>query len=377
MSDLRYDDDEEALRDSVRALLTAHAPWSRTLARIDGDEPYDMALWARLAGELGLAGLPVPEEHGGAGAGFREVAVVCEELGRAVAPVPFLGSAVLATRALLACGEVELLEQLATGRRVAALAVPFATAPDARPHPVAAVPGPVLRGAVAGVADALPADVLLVVADDGLYAVDARAPGVRMTPVVSLDATRTLADVVLADAPARRIAAGPAATDAVAAALTAGAALLASEQVGVAQWCLETTVAHVRTRHQFGRPIGSFQAVKHRLADVWVQLTEARAVARHAADCLATGDPDTALAAALAQAYCAEAAVDAAQACVQLHGGIGFTWEHPAHLYLKRARSGALALGTADRHRAALARLADLPPPEHRKEPFGVLTKQS
>jgi alkylation response protein AidB-like acyl-CoA dehydrogenase len=374
MTDLLYDADEEALRASVRALLTRHSPWSRVLARLDGDEPYDTGLWARLAGDLGLAGLAVPEAHGGAGAGWREVAVVLEELGRAVAPVPFLGSAVVATRALLACGCGELLGQLATGRRAAALAVPFATAPGQRPRPVAAGPGPVLNGAVAGVADALPADVLLVPADDGLYAVEARGPGVRMTPVVSLDATRALADVDLAAAPARRLAGGAAATAAVADALTAGAALLASEQVGVAQWCLDTTVAHVRTRHQFGRPIGSFQAVKHRLADVWVAVAEARAVARHAADRLAAARTDTAgtaevaLAAALAQAYCADVAVAAAEACVQLHGGIGFTWEHPAHLYLKRAKSSAIAFGTADRHRAALARLADLPPPG-REEP--------
>lgn len=373
MTNLLYDDHEEALRDSVRALLTAYAPAQRVLARVDGDEPYDLALWARLAGQVGVAGLPVPEEHGGAGAGFREVAVVLEELGRAVAPVPFLGSAVLATRALLACGETGLLGQLADGRRCAALAVPFDTPPAPPPGPaVAAGPaswsvvvadGPVLSGTVTGVADALPADLLLVPATDGLYVVDALAPGVRTVPVVSLDPTRPLADVVLTAAPARRIAAGAAADAAVTEALVAGAALLASEQVGVARRCLDLTVEHVRTRYQFGRPIGSFQAVKHRLADVWVEVAQAQAVARHAADCLATGDPDTALAAALAQAYCATVAVRAAEACVQLHGGLGFTWEHPAHLYLKRARGSAVAFGTADRHRALLARLADLPPP--------------
>ncbi|MEU4569877.1 acyl-CoA dehydrogenase family protein [Micromonospora sp. NPDC023956] len=363
MTDLLYDDVEEALRDSVRALLTTHAPWQRTLTRVDGGEPYDPVLWARLVGDLGVAGLAVPEEYGGAGAGFREVAVVLEELGRAVAAVPFLGSAVVATRALLSCGDAELLGRLATGRCAVALAVPFATVPGARPAPVAVAGGPVLSGTVAGVADALPVDVLLVPAGDGLYAVDARGPGVRMTPVVSLDATRPLAHIGFAAAPARRVAAGATATRAVTDALTAGAALLASEQVGVAQRCLDLTVAHVRTRHQFGRPVGSFQAVKHRLADVWVEVSQARAVARHAADCLATGDPDTALAASLAQAYCGTVAVTAAEACVQLHGGIGFTWEHPAHLFLKRARSTAVAFGTADRHRAVLAGLVDLPAP--------------
>ncbi|MEV0328111.1 acyl-CoA dehydrogenase family protein [Micromonospora echinospora] len=363
MTDLCYDDVEEALRDSVRALLTTHAPWQRTLTRVDGGEAYDPALWARLVGELGVAGLPVPEEHGGAGVGFREVAVVLEELGRAVAPVPFLGSAVLATRALLACGETRLLGRLAAGRCVATLVVPFGTAPGTRPDPVAVSTGPALTGRVAGVVDAIPADVLLVPAGDGLYAVDARGPGVRRTPVVSLDVTRPLADVGFADAAARRVAAGATATGAVTDALTAGAALLASEQVGVAQRCLDLAVAHVRTRHQFGRPVGSFQAVKHRLADVWVAVSQARAVARYAADCLATGDPDTALAAALAQAYCGTVATTAAEVCVQAHGGLGFTWEHPTHLLLKRARSAAVAFGAADRHRAVLADLADLPAP--------------
>ncbi|GIJ76198.1 Acyl-CoA dehydrogenase [Micromonospora phaseoli] len=362
MSDLLYDSDEEALRDTVRALLAAHAPWQRTLARLDDGEPYDAALWTRLVDQLGVTGLAVPVEYGGAGAGFREVAVVLEELGRAVAPVPFLG-VVVATRALLACGERELLGQLATGERDVALAVCLATAPDAAPRPVTVAPGPVLTGTVTGVADALAGDVLLVPAGDGLYAVNAADRGVRLTPVVSLDATRPLADVAFTGAPARLVAAGPMAARAVSAALTAGAALLASEQVGLAQWCLDATVAHVRDRRQFGRPIGSFQAVKHRLADLWVEITEARAVARHAADRLAAGHPEASLAAALAQAYCAPVAVRAAEVCVQLHGGLGFTWEHPAHLYLKRAKSAAVAFGTTDRHRAALARLVDLPAP--------------
>ncbi|MBO4210174.1 acyl-CoA dehydrogenase family protein [Micromonospora echinofusca] len=362
MSNLRYDDHEEALRDSVRALLAAYSPWQRVLSRVDGDRSYDMALWARLAGHLGVTGLAVPEEHGGAGAGFREVAVVLEELGRAVAPVPYLGAAV-ATRALLGCGRGDLLGPLAVGERVPVLVVPFATSPGVPAHPVAVADGPVLSGVVAGVADALPAGLLLVPADDGLYVVDADAPGVTMRPVLSLDATRTLCDITFAVAPARRIATGPVAGSAVTDAVTAGAALLASEQVGVAQWCLDTTVDYVRVRYQFGRPVGSFQAVKHRLADLWVQVTEARAVARYAADCLATGDPDTPLAGSLAQAYCGTVAVTAAEVCVQLHGGIGFTWEHPAHLYLKRAKSAAIAFGSADRHRTLLAGLVDLPAP--------------
>ncbi len=137
--------------------------------------------------------------------------------------------------------------------------------------------------------------------------------------------------------------------------------MLASELTGLAQRCLDMTVAYVKERRQFGRPVGSFQGVKHRLADVWVTVSQARAASRYAAACLASGAPDTPIAVALAKAYCSDAAVQAAQECVQLHGGIGFTWEHPAHLYLKRAKADSIAFGTAGAHRAALAALVELP----------------
>jgi alkylation response protein AidB-like acyl-CoA dehydrogenase len=221
-----------------------------------------------------------------------------------------------------------------------------------------------LRGTVSGVADALPASVLLVPADGvphGLYLVDMSAPGVAKSPVVSLDMTRQLCDLSLDDAPATLIASGRAASAALEAGLAAGAGVLASELVGLAQRCVDMTVAYVKQRHQFGRPVGSFQALKHRLADVWVTVSQARAASRYAAACLADGGPDAPVAVALAKAYCSDAAVYAAQECVQLHGGIGFTWEHPAHLYLKRAKADSIAFGTADAHRAALAVLVDLP----------------
>jgi alkylation response protein AidB-like acyl-CoA dehydrogenase len=382
LPDLRYQEAEEDLRSAVRDLLDDKSPWPAVLARTESDEPNDAALWHSLAADLGCAGLLIPESYGGAGAGYREAAVVAEETGRAVAPVPYLGSAVMATAALLGVGGDELLAGLAEGRLTAALAVEFARMPPGRVEGAggaglgtgvrvgAAPPGDPagqarLTGTVTGVADALLADALLVPADGvpfGLYAVDAGAPGVARAAVVSLDATRPLCDLAFDSAPARAVATGEAAAQAVASALAAGAAVLASEQLGVAQRCLDMTVAYLKERRQFARPIGSFQALKHRVADVWIQVTQARAAARYAAACLADGDPDTPVAVALAKAACGDAAVHAAQECVQMHGGIGFTWEHPAHLLLTRAKSGAMALGTPDRHRAALARLADLPP---------------
>ena len=377
MPDLRYSDAEEQLRAVVRDLLADRSPWPSVLARVGAGDADDLPLWRALAADLGCAGLLIPESHGGAGASYREAAVVAEETGRAAACVPYLTSAVMATTALLGSGD-DLLADLAAGRRTAALAAGFATPP---PLPGAAAgswpvwigrpderdgPGVArLTGTVRGVAGALAADVLLVPGDGvplRLYAVDAAAAGVRREPLVSLDATRLLADVTLDRAPGRPVATGEDAARAVAAALAAGAGLLAAELFGVAEQCLGMTVSYVKERHQFARPVGSFQAVKHRLADVWVAVTQARAAARYAAACLSTGDPDTPVAVALAKAACGEAAVLAAQECVQLHGGIGFTWEHPAHLLLKRAKSASMALGTPDRHRAALAALVDLPP---------------
>ena len=356
---LLYSEVEEELRSAVRQVLTDRAPWPAVLARTERGDPYDRGLWRSLAVDVGCAGLAVPEKFGGAGASWREAAVVAEELGRAVAPVPHLGAA-LATAALLAVGDHDLLATVAAGEVTAVLALPLSTPPGAPvPTSVRAVDG-ALTGTLTSVADALAADVLLVPTPDGLFAVDVSL--VTLTPVTSLDLTRPLCDVSFDAATARQIAdrdsVGPART----AALTTGAALLAGEQLGVAEWCLDTTVAYVKTRHQFARPVGSFQGLKHRLAELWVALTQARAVARYAAGCVADGDPDAAVAVALAQAHCSPLAVRAAEECVQMHGGIGFTWEHPAHLYLKRAKADAIALGTPDRHRSALATLIDLPP---------------
>ncbi|MET9885527.1 acyl-CoA dehydrogenase family protein [Streptomyces sp. NPDC006430] len=363
--DLLYTDTEEELRSAVRALLTDRCDAARVLARAETGRPHDPELWHTLAVDIGTAGLLVPEKLGGLGAGHREAAVVLEELGRAVAPVPYLTSAVLATEILLGCDAreaTELLGELAAGRQVCAPAVPLTLAPGAPlPPAVRDTGGGVLTGAVSTVADAVAADVLLVLADTGLYAVPAAE--VSLTALVPLDLTRPLATVTLEDAAGTRLADSATARAAVAGALLSGAGLLASEQLGLAQWCLTETVRHVRDRHQFNRPVGSFQALKHRLAQLWLDVASARAAARAAADALTTGAPDAPLTVAVAQAYCSGVAVRAAEECVQLHGGIGMTWEHPAHLYLKRAKADALALGTTGHHRGLVADFAELPSP--------------
>jgi alkylation response protein AidB-like acyl-CoA dehydrogenase len=361
IGDLLYSDTEEALRDSVRHLFAEQCP-PDVVARAYNSAPQDFsALWRRLAGELGVAGLLVPESLGGAGAGAREAAVVMEEIGRAVAPVPYLSSAVLATVALLRAGDTETLSALAAGELTAALVVPLSTAPG-DPTAAVSVGADGLTGTVTSVAGVAEADVLVVPVAGGqgleLHVVSSGAAGVEVSSLLALDMTRPLANVNFSAASSTFV--GPA-DDAVAAALETGAALLASEQLGVAQWCFETTLAYVKQRKQFGRAIGSYQAIKHRLADLWFEVGAATAAARHAADTCAREDPDASIAAATAQAYCSGIAVHAAEECVQLHGGIGMTWEYPAHLYLKRAKSDQLAFGTAYRQRARLAELVHIP----------------
>ncbi|MFD4523979.1 acyl-CoA dehydrogenase family protein [Streptomyces sp. NPDC058470] len=361
MSDLLYSEEEEALRAAVRDLLADRCDAASVIARTESDALHDRDLWKALSDGMGLTGLLVPESQGGQGATHREVAVVLEELGRAVAPVPYLTSAVVATEALLTCEgkEVaELLGALASGRTVGALSVALSVPPGGA-YKVVRHENGALHGELTGIADAAIADVLLVPADDGgLYAVDASA--VTVTAQVSLDLTRPVAKVTLDGASGRLL--GDA-EPAVQRALRAGAGLLVSEQLGLADWCLTETVRYLKERKQFNRPVGGFQALKHRLAQLWLEVVNTRAAARNAADALATGSEDLDVAVALAQAYAAPVAVHAAEEAVQLHGGIGMTWEHPVHLHLKRAKADSLAYGTAGAHRQALAGLVDLQAP--------------
>src|SRR5271155_2578121 len=363
MTDLLYSDTEEALRDSVRRLFADRCP-PESVVRAYDPAPHDFSkVWHALAAVRGIAGLLVPEQLGGAGAGAREAAVVMEEIGRAVAPVPFLSSAVLATVALLHAGDTETVKGLAAGSLTAALTVPLSTAPDDVVNGVS-IQGDALTGRITSVAGVGEADVLVVpvAGPDGLelHTVAREAAGVDVSPLLTLDMTRPLADLQFSSAASSRV--GTASAEAaVRASLETGAALLASEQLGIAQWCFDTTLAYVKQRKQFGRAIGSYQAIKHRLADLWIEVNSAAVAARYAADTCARQDDDAAIGAAVAQAYCSGAAGHAAEECVQLHGGIGMTWEYPAHLYLKRAKSDQLAFGTAYRHRARLADLVDLP----------------
>ncbi|MGV9661812.1 acyl-CoA dehydrogenase family protein [Nocardia niigatensis] len=356
-------DTEAALRHAVRDLLAAQCDPAAVARAYEGDRAVTPGLWKALARDLGLAGLLVPEERGGAGGSARDAAVVLEELGRAVAPVPFLTSSVIGATVLLA-GEHDLVGMLADGEATVALLAPFTAESAAGVPSFGKDADGRLSGRVTSVAGVLDADVLLAAVETAsgteIHAVPVAAATV--TPVVSLDMTRPLADVVLDSAPGQLVVPAEAGAAALGAALRTGAALLASEQAGIAAWCLETTVDYLKMRRQFGRVVGGFQALKHRLADLFVDVEAAAASARYAAGTIAAGDPDAAVATAVAAAYCADVAVKSAEETLQLHGGIGMTWEYPVHLYLKRAKADQLGLGSPGRHRAALAGLVDLGP---------------
>jgi alkylation response protein AidB-like acyl-CoA dehydrogenase len=335
-------DEERALRDAVRGLLARHGAGEA---------------WKRLATEIGVAALGIPERYGGAEAGLAAVCAVCEELGRSLTPTPLLGSAVLTASALLASGDAEscarLLPGIAAGDRVAALAW---AGPDGRWDPgapaISADPDGRLHGAAHYVLDGDTADVLVVAAREargvGLFEIDPAA-AVRAR-VTTMDQTRPLATVTVAGLPGRRLVGADHAA-ALAHARDVACVALAAEQVGGAARCLELTVDYTRQRVQFGRPIATFQALQHRMADLHVLLETARSAVWAAAH----ASKEFALFAAVAKVHCSEAFQRVAGEMIQLHGGIAITWEHEAHRYFKRAHGAAQLFGQPREHVARLA----------------------
>ncbi|MBQ1089000.1 acyl-CoA dehydrogenase family protein [Streptomyces sp. B93] len=383
--DARLTPEQQDIRRALRALLAERCGPQDVRAAVDTPAGHDPALWAALAEQLGLPGLALPEAYGGIGGTSTELALACEETGRVLAPSPLLATAVLTAPLVHALGtdaqRAELLPRLASGALTAALAVPgpaLATAlaltgDNGGDWAGGGRAGGVqarrtdgewrLYGQADQVLDGHSAGLLLVAAHTGgfarsrvrLFLVDADAPGVVRARQTALDATRPQARVQLRDATADMLGEE---TRAVLTALAAvgdtAAAVLAAEAVGAADRVLELTVEHVRRREQFGRPIGSFQAVKHRLADVHVQLQAARSAAYYAAWAGPHG-PHGERVGALALAQALQALRTATAEGIQLHGGLGFTWEHQAHLYFKRAAGDELLFGPVHRLRAHAA----------------------
>ena len=362
--------ERDDLRRSVRD-FAASRPLADAVRRVvEGEAAYDQAAWDTLATTMGLTAIGIPQEYGGAGYSVAELGIVAEELGRSLAPVPFLSSAVLATSALVCCADdaakAQYLPGLADGGAIATVALGGFTSwpfPDRTAINASATDhGHRLAGTAGHVLDAGAAGLLLAVAglEDGwgLFAVDPASPRVVLRRHEALDLTRPLYSADFDEAEAVLLGRGPADWPGLADLASRISAALACEQAGGMASCLETTVAYLSSRAQFGRPIGSFQAIKHRCADLLVELEAARSVAYEARDRAANGlpgRPGVVAAAAAAQSWCGDAYVHAAQEAVQLHGAIGFTWEHDVHLHLRRARADQLLFGTPRAHRRALA----------------------
>ncbi len=346
---------------AVRGLVERRAGSVDVRAASESERGYDAELWQALAGQIGVAALAVPEEYGGAGFSSFETHVVLEELGRSLTPSPLLGSGVLATQALLLGAGPEdcerLLPDLAEGSATAALAW---AGRDGRwrtdgSDVVATGTGAerTLSGTATLVLGGDSADVLLVVATTdpgvGLFEVATDAAGLTRTPTPAMDQTLRLATFELADTPARTLSddLGDALERLHAIAATAVTAL----QVGGAEAAMDRTVAYLKEREQFGRPLGSFQALKHRVADMLVKVETARSMSWAAGFAASQGADDLPLQAAHAKAWCSDAFSHVAGDMIQLHGGIAITWEHDAHLYFKRAHATAQLFGQAHEHR--------------------------
>lgn len=332
--DFAFSEEQELLRRTARAFLDEHSPIAAVRRAMERPSANDAALWGRMAA-LGWQGMAVPEEYGGAGFGILELAVIAEELGRALAPIPFSSSVYLATQAILITGNTDQKKRALPGLASGELIGTLAFAGDG-----VIESGGTITGAVVPVPDGELADLAVLVLDGRMVLVDLRASGVTRDPVRSIDPTRSLARIQFDGVHAEPVRGD---VDDV---LDRAAVLFAFEQLGGAQRCLEKATDYAKSRFAFGRPIGSFQAIKHRLADVYVAVEQARSNCYYGAWAAANDAPELAEAACLARLAASQAYRFAAEENVQVHGGIGFTWECDAHMFVKRAITLELALGS-------------------------------
>jgi alkylation response protein AidB-like acyl-CoA dehydrogenase len=347
----------DELREAVREFLVAKSPETAVRAAIQNGGRHDPAAWDQMARQLRLPGLALPSDYGGDGFGLTELEVVLEEMGAALLCSPFFATVVLAAQALLASADeaacVRYLPGIAAGQTIATLAAAEGNA-SWDPAMVATraertADGWALTGKKSFVIDGAIADLVLVVARStagpSLFAVDRGAPGLCAAPMTTLDPTRPMAALTFDQAPAVLIGAEGQGGRLMSRVLDLACVALGAEQAGGARQCLQMSAGYARTRFQFGRPIGSFQAVKHKCADMLVRVELAEAAAREAARLADEAAPEFGVAAATAHICCSQAYLFAATENIQVHGGIGFTWEHSAHLYFRRAKSSELLFG--------------------------------
>jgi alkylation response protein AidB-like acyl-CoA dehydrogenase len=366
-----FTDEQEQFRSALRRFVDDKSPATAVRRLMETDEGYDPEVWRRLSEDLALPAVHVPQEYGGAGFGMVELGIVMEELGRSLLCAPYFSTAVLAANAILNAGSEEqkrsLLPDLAGGTRLATLAV---TEPggewDPRAIQLSAAPaagGYVLNGSKSYVVDGHIAELLIVAARArgkpgreslALFALPAASGGVRRQLLKSMDPTRKIARIDFEDAHAQLLGTLDGGADALVRTLDQAAVALANEMVGGAQKLLDSAVSYAKMRVQFGRPIGSFQAIKHKLADMLLDVELARSAAYYAAQAAAVEDGEWPALASMAKAAASEAYLRTAIDCIQIHGGIGFTWDNDTHLWFKRAKSSEVFLGQPNYHRELL-----------------------
>jgi alkylation response protein AidB-like acyl-CoA dehydrogenase len=366
-----FTDEQEQFRAALRRFLTDRSPTTEVRRLMATAEGYDPAVWRQLSDELLLPGVHIPEQYGGVGFGMVELGIVMEELGRALLCAPYFSTAVLAANAIMNAGtEVQkssLLPDIAKGARLATLAI---TEPDGNWNPAGikllARPdsgGYRLDGVKSYVVDGHIAELLIVAARVpntagmqglGLFTIEAKASGVERHLLESIDPTRKIARIELRNAHANLLGKLDDGPNAIVRTLDQAAIALANEMAGGAQTMLDSALEYAKLRVQFGRTIGSFQAIKHKLADMLLDVELAKSTAYYAAQAAAVDDPEWSALASLAKAAASETYLHTAAECIQIHGGIGFTWDNDTHLWFKRAKSSEVFLGQPNYHRELL-----------------------
>jgi alkylation response protein AidB-like acyl-CoA dehydrogenase len=370
--DFAFSEEQDQLRDAVRKFMEAKSPSAEVRRLMDTTEGYDAAVWAQMAQELGLQSLHIPEEHGGQGYTFIELGIVLEEMGRVLLCAPYFSTVCLAANAIMNAGTADqlgaLLPAIASGETVATLAF---TEPNGKWDAAGITMEAkgsgdawTLDGTKTFVIDGHTANTIVVVAREagssgengiGFFVVEGDASGLTRTPLATMDQTRKQARLDFSGVSARPLGAVGQGWSALSKTLDQAAVCLANEMVGGAQKVLEMSVDYAKVRVQFGRPIGSFQAIKHKCADMLLEVESSKSAAYYSAWAAAEDNEELPVVASLAKAYCSDAYFHAAAENIQIHGGIGFTWEHDAHLYFKRAKSSEILLGDATYHRELLA----------------------
>jgi alkylation response protein AidB-like acyl-CoA dehydrogenase len=368
-----FSEEQEELRRSVRRFLEDKSPSAEVRRLMETTEGYDPKVWAQMANELGLQSLHIPEAYGGQGFSFVELVVVLEEMGRALLCAPYFSSVCLAANAIMNAGTEEqkqaLLPGIAAGETIATLAFTEPSGKwDANGITMEAASdgsgGYTLSGTKMFVLDGHTANLLVVAArsagsggTEGIsfFTVEGDAPGLTRTALPTMDQTRKQAKLEFSNVPAQLLGEEGAGWAALSKTLDQAAVCLAAEQVGGAQKCLDMSVEYAKVRIQFGRPIGSFQAIKHKCADMLLEVESSKSAAYYAGWAAAEDNDELPVVASLAKSYCSEAYFHAAAENIQIHGGIGFTWEHDAHLYFKRAKSSEILFGDPTYHRELLA----------------------